>query len=291
MDLFAGNNANLAKNAPNGGGFKLTTPTIILVVVGVLIVLGVLIYLYLRKRPQEVTVLGPYNLKGVTNTSSGSSQETLVDSSQLNSSMGNNFTFSMFLYMDDTNAERIPIGGPSGEFRFKPLVYILGVGTITVDPLHQKALLTLQPLTDRAVKKVDSPVNVIIDDFLVARWNQLTFSVEGRSVDVYLNGVLIKSALMENVPVLSPVGLVLETIPDFSGQTGLFQAWPRRLTGSEVLLNYKRNVDLRGKPAIPEQTVALSEILKYFKTNLCKIGFCGFKYDVGPLQYVDYEFA
>jgi hypothetical protein len=275
----------------NGGGLTLTTPLIILIVTGVLLLIGVLLYFYFRKKSYEVTVLGPYNLKGVTNTSSDSSQETLLDSSQLNSSMGNNFTFSMFLYMDDTNAERIPIGGPSGEFRFKPLVYILGVGTITADPIHQKALLTLQPLTDRAVTKKDTPINVIIDNFLVARWNQLTFSVEGRSVDVYLNGVLLKSALMENVPVLAPVGLILETIPDFSGQAGLFQAWPRRLTGSEVLLNYKRNIDLRGKPYIPESDVKLSEILDYFKTNLCKIGFCGFKYDIGPLQYVDYEFA
>lgn len=290
MDLFAGNNL-VSKNTSNGGGFKISTPLIILGVVCVLLVLGILLYFYLRKRSHEVTVLGPYNLKGVTDTSSDSSQETLIDSSQLNSSLGNNFTFSMFLYMDDTNAERIPIGGPSGEFRFKPLVYILGVGTITADPLHQKALLTLQPLTDRAVKQADTPVNVILDDFLVARWNQLTFSVEGRSVDVYLNGILIKSALMENVPVLAPVGLILETIPDFSGQAGLFQTWPRRLTGSEVLLNYKQNVDLRGKPAIPEASIKFSEILGYFKTSLCKIGFCGFKYDVGPLQYIDYEFA
>ena len=193
--------------------------------------------------------------------------------------------------MNDTNAERIPIAGPSGDFRFKPLVYILGVGTITADPIHQKARLTLQPLTDSAVKKVDSPVIVDIDNFLVARWNQLLFSVEGRSVDVYLNGNLIKSALMENVPVLAPVGLLLETIPDFTGQAGLFQAWPRRLSGPEVMLNYKRNVDLRGKPSIPDATFSWSDAWKYMKVNLCKIGFCGFKYDVGPLQYIDYEFA
>lgn len=292
MNLFTDSNTlTVPRNISTGGGFKLTAPVTILISTCVLIIVGVLLYLYFRKKSYEVTVMGPYNLKGVTHASSDSSQETLLDSSQLNSSMGNNFTFSMFLYMDDTNAERIPIAGPSGEFRFKPLVYILGVGTITVDPLHQKALLTLQPLTDNTIKKTDTPVNVVIDNFLVARWNQLTFSVEGRSVDVYMNGILIKSTLMENVPILAPVGLILETIPDFSGQAGLFQAWPHRLTGSEVLLNYKRNVDLRGKPSIPEVTVNFSEILNYFKTNLCKIGFCGFKYDVGPLQYIDYEFA
>jgi hypothetical protein len=291
MDLFGAAN-NLGRNAAkNSGGFKLATPSIILIAVIALIVVGILLYLYFRKKPQMATVMGPYELKGISNSGEKSSQETLLDASQLSSSLGNNFTFSMFLYMNDTNAERIPIAGPSGDFRFKPLVYILGVGTIIADPIHQKARLTLQPLTDRAVKKVDAPVLVDIDNFLVARWNQLLFSVEGRSVDVYLNGNLIKSAQMENVPLLAPVGLLLETIPDFTGQAGLFQAWPRRLTGPEVMLNYKRNVDLRGKPSIPEETIKISEILNYFKVNLCKVGFCGFKYDVGPLQYVDYEFA
>jgi hypothetical protein len=292
MDLFGSNNRNVGRNSSaSGGAATFTTPTLIILVVGAIVIIGVLLYFYFRKKSQEVTVLGPYELKGVSNTSQQSSQETLVDSSQLSTSMGNNFTFSMFLYMNDTNAERIPIAGPAGDFRFKPLVYILGVGTITADPIHQKARVTLQPLTDQAVTGVNSPVEIILDEFLVARWNQLTFSVEGRSVDVYLNGVLIKSALMENVPVLAPVGLLLETIPDFTGQAGLFQTWPRRLTGSEVLANYKRNVDLRGKPAIPDPVLSWQDIVKNFKVNLCKVGICGLDYKTGPLQYVDYEFA
>jgi hypothetical protein len=292
MDLFAGASNNANRNAaPAVAGVKMTPGVVIGLVLSVLVVLGAVLYWWFKPRPDHVTVLGPYNLKGVTNTASATSQETILDSSQLTTNMGNNFTLSAFVYMDETNAERIPIAGPAGDFRFKPLIYILGVGTVTVDPIHQKARVSIQPLTDRSVRKVDSPVNIDIDNFVVARWNQLTICVEGRSVDVYLNGALVKSAIMENVPLLAPVGLLLETIPDFSGQAGLFQAWPRRLTGPEVIRNYKRNTDLRGKPAIPDQAVDFSEVWGMLKESLCKIGFCGFKYDVGPLQYVDYEFA
>jgi hypothetical protein len=170
-------------------------------------------------------------------------------------------------------------------------VYILGVGTIIVDPIHQKARISIQPLTDRTMRRVDSPTNIDIDNFVVARWNQLTVSVEGRSIDVYMNGNLVKSAIMENVPLLSPVGLLLETVPDFSGQAGLFQVWPRRLKGEEIVRNYKQNTDLRGKPAIPDAAVQWSDVWNNLKEKLCKVGFCGFKYDIGPLQYVDYEFA
>lgn len=228
---------------------------------------------------------------GVTSSAGGSSQSTLFDAVQLNQNLGNNFTLSGFFYMDSVNAERIPIAGPTGDYRFKPLLYILGVGTVIVDPLHQKARVSIQPLTDPAVRRSDAPVNIDIDNFVVARWNQLTVTLEGRSVDVYLNGALVKSALLDNLPRLKPVGVLLETIPDFSGQAGLFQAWPRRLTGSEIMVNYKRNVDLRGKPAIPDGALDWTEVWKTLKEKLCKVGFCGFNYDAGPLMYVDYQFA
>lgn len=288
MDLFGARNAS---NAARNSGSGMSPLLMIALVVATVAVIGGGLYLWFRRRPDHTTVQGPFNLKGVTTSAAGSSQVTILDSSQLQSDTGNNFTISAFVYMDEFNAERIPIAGPAGDFRFKPLIYILGVGTVIIDPIHQKARVSLQPLTDRAIRRIDAPVNIDIDNFVVSRWNQITISVLGRSADVYLNGKLIKSAIMENVPLLSPVGLLLETIPDFSGQAGLFQAWQRRLTADEVMRNYKRNVDLRGKPFIEIEGLTWGEVWDNFKKQLCKVGFCGFKYDIGPLQYVDYDFA
>jgi hypothetical protein len=288
-DPLLGLSSNVRRNVGSVGGGGASITTTILFVLAAFFLVGGVLYWWFRPRPHHATVMGPWSLKGVTASASGSSQETILDSSQLLKTMGNNFTLSFFVYMDEVNAERIPIAGPAGDYRFKPLVYILGVGTVVVDPLHQKALVQIQPLTDRA--RVNAPVTIEVDNFVVARWNQLTLCVEGRSADVYLNGRLIKSALMENVPALQPVGLLLETIPDFSGTAALFQAWPRRLTGGEVQRNYKQNTDLRGRPAIPSPGVQWAEVWDNLKGQLCKVGFCGFKYDVGPLQYVDYDFA
>jgi len=288
MELYNNAVRNVSATT-SGGGVKVGR--LLAVVLGVALVVALVLYFLFRRGPDHATVLGPYTLKGVSASASGSSQETLFDALQLNKNLGNNFTLSGFFYMDEVNAERIPIGGPSGDYRFKPLLYVLGVGTVIVDPLHQKARVSIQPLTDPAVRRVDAPVNIDIDNFVVARWNQLTVTLEGRSVDVYLNGALVKSALLDNVPRLKPVGILLETVPDFSGQAGLFQAWPRRLTGGEVLRNYKRNVDLRGKPAIPDGGLEWGEVWKTLKEKLCKVGFCGYNYSVGPLQYVDYQFA
>ena len=267
-------------------------PAVLYGMIGVVVVIiGYLLYKWFTRKPEQAIVLGPYNLRGVTGSAAASSQETIFDQPQLNSNLKNNFTLSFFVYMNEINAERIPLAGPDGDFRFKPLLLILGVGSVTVDPIHQKARVTLQPLTDARIRKVNAPTVIDIDDFVAARWNQLTITVEGRSADIYLNGNLIKSALMENVPVLYPVGVLLETVPDFSGQAGLFEAWPRRLTMKEVIRNYKRNVDLRGKPNIPEGSLSLGDVWGDFKSKLCKIGFCGFGIEVGPIKYIDYQFA
>lgn len=285
----AGNVFNVAANKVAAApGYSM------LFILAIVFAVGVALFYYFRPKAEEVTVMGPYLLRGASTGGKNSTQETVFDQSMMNQRMGNNFTFSTFIYMDDTNAERIPIAGPKGDFRFKPLIYILGVGTVTVDPIHQVAQVIIEPLSDRRQIRNRSEgrgVTINVDNFVAAKWNQLTISVEGRSVDVYLNGVLAKSALMENVPVLYPIGVILETIPDFSGQAALFQAWPRRLNEPEVVRNYKRNTDTRGKPLIPVKGMSLKDVFDKLGTQLCEIGFCGFRFNVGPMQYIDYDFA
>lgn len=274
---------------------------------------AVFLYWVFRPRAQEVTALGPYKLHGVGLEAPKSSRITLFDVSDLNrtdddnwivralknifgfgrqtggNKLGNNFTVSGFFYMDDISAERIPQVA-AGEFKFKPTLFILGVGTITLDPIYQKARVRISPLTNLFGEQKYEDIE--IPNVTVAKWHQITVAVLGRSVDVYLNGVLVKSALLENVPTIYPVGVELETVPDFIGQAGLFQAWGSRLTVSEVARNYKRNTDLRGKPFIPDPTIGLSDMLSKIKEQMCaNLGFCGFSMSTGPLQYIDYEYA
>ena len=289
MDSLYENAGNMFNTAANKAA---ATPGYAIVfIIALVFGVGIALFYYLRPKAEDVTVMGPYMLKGASTGGRNSTQETIFDQGQLNQKLGINFTFSSFIYMDDTNAERIPLAGPKGDFRFKPLILILGVGTVTVDPIHQMARVTIEPLSDRSKMKRTGGVDIDIENFVAARWNQLLISVEGRSVDVYLNGKLAKSALLENVPVLYPIGVILETVPDFSGQIGLFQAWPRRLTEPEVVVNYKRNTDTRGKPRIPEKGLNLKDMFDKLGEQLCGFGFCGFRFNVGPMQYIDYDFA
>jgi hypothetical protein len=274
----------------------------------VVLVLGFILYRMLTPQARNVTAMGPYALLGSTTADMPkNTQISLFDMSVFQpgdeawymrvlralrilgarntgrASMGNNFTFSGFYYMEDTNIERIPLK-TTGEFDFKPTVYIIGVGEIRLDPIHQKARITLKA-------HGSTITNIDIDNVTVAKWNQIAITVIGRTVDVYLNGVLARSAQMNNVPLVYPLGVMLETAPEYVGQAGLFQAWPERLTVSEIARNYARNVDTRGKPLIPDSQLRWGDVWKRIGEQFCSVGFCGFDFSVGPLQYIDYEFA
>ena len=248
-----------------------------------LVIFAVLVW-YFWPRGNDSTVLGPFVLSEQSNLASA---VAVFTQSQVTKSLGNNFSLGFFVYMDKINESRIPFAGSKGDYRFKPFINILGVGSIFIDPVHQEARFSVNTTSPEFGKKGD----LTVDSFPIARWNQVLITVEGRTVDLYVNGVLRTSALLENIPMWTPTGVLLETSPDFSGQAGLFQAWPYRLTESAIMTNYKRNTDTRGKPLIPDVEPSMSEIMKHFKLNLCKYGFCFEKKIKSATEYVDYEYA
>jgi len=250
-------------------------------------VIGMLLFYWLRPKADHATAMGPFQLRDASKVHTNSIT-TIFDQTQIDANLGNNFTFSFFVYMHEVNGENIPFAGPEGDYRFKPIVYILGVGDIQIDPIHQIGRVRVKPLTSDGVNTISI---LEFKNFMIARWNQVTVTLEGRSLDVYVNGALANSILLENVPILNPAGVLLEQTPDFEGQAGLFQAWPRRLSESEVAANYKRNVDTRGKPLIPLTANTWSLVYDNLSKSMCDIGLCGINVRVGPMQYVDYEFA
>jgi hypothetical protein len=136
-----------------------------------------------------------------------------------------------------------------------------------------------------------SPADTItLPNFSVARWNQLAFSIEGRTVDVYLNGALATSMLLENVPYASPTQITLNPQPGYDGQVGYVQAWPRRLTMAEIVANYKQTSDRKGKPAIPDSPFQWSDLLKGLENGFCSLGICPTASSTSPLQYIDYAY-
>jgi hypothetical protein len=120
----------------------------------------------------------------------------------------------------------------------------------------------------------------------------VTVCVEGRSVDVFINGILASSMQLDNVPAAPMSGLFLNASPDFQGQVALMQVWRERRTSQQILENYKRNTDTRGRPLLPATSWTWGNIVDKMKEAICRgTGFCGLRISSGPLDYVEYEFA
>jgi len=250
-----------------------------------LVVLVALIAWYFWPHETTVVAMGPYPLYGASMKVRPPIQ--LFDVSQTSKGFANNFTFSTYIYVSDVTKPAIGQQPPN------TLIALTGAGSILIDVAQAKALLTLTPTLapgQTATTTPSDPNNTItVPNFLTARWNQFAFTIEGRTVDVYLNGALVSSTLLNNVPLATPTQITLYQQPGYEGQVGYAQAWPRRLTMTEVIANYKATSDWKGKPAIPDPLFQWSKLLDMMASGFCYVGLCPTS-PTNPLQFIQYEY-
>ncbi len=276
---------------PAGIGSMSKSRLILIAVIVIIIIICIYAYvLYTKRKKEYVEILGPY---GLSTEHLGNPWLTLTsaeDSQKLISA--NNVTFSFFIYVQTPTIELNPLTSPEGNFENIDYTFVLGSSLgIFFDPLHQLAGLDIHSLSvpgDSSVKQIIIKKRITFDN-LSQRWNQITVSIEGRTVDIYTNGILTSSTLLENIPLTEFFAAWLNKSPDFVGQICYFQIWPKRRTASEILDNYRRVTDVRGKPLVPDFQLQIKNLFQ----NFCSVtGVCGFRFDsISPLKYIDYEFA
>jgi hypothetical protein len=248
------------------------------------------------------TVLYTVNNSSMTYTINGGASSTPTSLAAMTS-----YVTAQLKLNDPANPEIPPLIIPNLAFatlqslRFKistsgVTAYLNGSGSDSDSP-HSAFTFPIAPTTTlTAVLILTPPITpspadtITLPNFSVSRWNQLAFSIEGRTVDVYLNGALATSTLLENVPYASPTQITLNPQPGYEGQVGYVQAWPRRLTMAEILANYKKTSDRKGKPAIPDSPFEWSDLLKGLENGFCSLGLCPSASSSDPFQYINYMF-
>ncbi len=262
------------------------------------IVAAIGLILWFRHRtPKEVLTIGPYNIGPNTDRKDQPKWIPMLTAEQIAKTTTNNITCSFFLYVDTDILHQLPVNY-DGSYN---LEYVMKVGRtmgITVNPVKQECIVDIlqaDPHTHRGstVRARTNAIRTIrIPNFYLAKWNQITITVEGRSIDTYLNGKLATSAILDNVPITLFSGMDLNGSPDFNAQVSLVQVWPTRRSSQQILENYKANTDTRGKPIVPEPTLSFSGALGRLSTVLCTgTGICGFILQTSPTDYVEYDFA
>ena len=120
---------NVAENATESvmPAIQSSPRSVWIAVIVAVFVIGAIAFWYFRPKARDVTVLGPFMLEGRGLKPKEDTIKTVFDDSQIQSSLGENFSLSFFVYMDDVNQERVPFSGQKGDCRFKPLLFLLGV--------------------------------------------------------------------------------------------------------------------------------------------------------------------
>jgi hypothetical protein len=268
-------------------------------VVAALVVVILVWYIYTH-RAKLAKSDGPFDLRN-DEVNKGEDQKwfPVFDADQTQLSAGNNITMSFFVYVKDLTMDRIPVNY-DGSYRFQYLLTIGNIVGFIINPVKQECIVDVLQTpphgynTNRVEQKAVVLRSTTIPHVMISRWNQIAICIEGRSVDLYLNGDLVSSIQLDNLPLAPMNGVLLNSSPDFMGQACLFQMWPERRTIEQIRENYMANTDTRGRPNIPEPGIAWRDVWGSMRAQVCdKTGLCAGIDDAaaGPLNYVEYQFA
>ena len=105
--------------------------------------------------------------------------------------------------------------------------------------------------------------NFNIKDFIYQKWENVVIVVDNRSVDIYLNGELDRSAFLPNVPWISNDNLYIgQAGNNFNSHVGLVEYFNDALTIDKVRSLYNKN---KGKSIFRKKLITYA---KYYKEKM-----------------------
>lgn len=152
-----------------------------------------------------------------------------------NPSSGYNLSYSMWIYIRDW------------DYRFGKWKNIMWKGNTTV-PRHSPSIW-LYPLTNSI--KVDTShtgangmTSCDVENIPLQKWVHLTYVLNNRSVDIYVNGKLERTCILEGIPVNNANDtLTINYNNGFYGKMGKMQYFTKSLSPEEIVSLYMAGPD------------------------------------------------
>lgn len=227
------------------------------IVVTLLIVIGVVFVTLKNKQSGSVqTLKGPIDMYEPSNV-------VLVTRGNTTGSMRGSYTLSFYMRVDAV---------PDMRTQGTPFLTWPGVWALNYTPSHEQLTWVFEQSPDAAGVGPSKDI-VTLPHVPLQRWNQIVIGFEGRTADLYVNGKLIKSDILNNVPPSAAASISI--VPKhMMGQVAYVQLWSRRLTTTQVAANYVSTSDSQGRPYLgPELLTSLSSIK--IPNLFCPGGKCG----------------
>lgn len=233
---------------PNAPTTKWVMPVVAVIVgIAILVLIIYTIIVATTARP-ALTVLGPIDLFSPSPT------VTVIDRTKTKSAMAGTYTLSFFIRIDAV---------PDMRSDATPLMTWPGVWELNYNPAHEELVWIVQQSPSQSAPSSLMPERVALKGVPLQRWTQITLGFEGRTMDMYVNGTLVRSYSLANLPPTPPASSSSITLVagGLMGQLAYVQLWSRRLTVGQVASNYVDTADSVGRPYLgPEFITALTQV-------------------------------
>jgi hypothetical protein len=185
-----------------------------------LIIVGFLVIVYLLS----------WMFNGTKTLSSFASAKTelVIPSTSLPQGSSVNYAYSIWIYIDDW----------SYRYGEEKIIFLRGAIGSTFMPS-----LSLAP-TDNTLQIVvstdEDPFEFYVPNIPLQKWTNLIVSLNNKSMDTYINGKLVKTVVLPNLPKSDPsASLYLTPNNGFSGYTSRFNYWSDAINPQEAWNVYK----------------------------------------------------
>ena len=183
-------------------------------------------------------------------------------------SMKGSYTLSFYLRADAV---------PDMRAQATPLFTWPGIWNLDYNAAQQELVWTVRETYSGQAAGVKEMQRVSLPKVPMQRWTQVVLAFEGRTMDLYVNGALIKSDTLRNLPPNAAASITI--VPGgIMGEIAYVQLWPRRLTVSEVGTNYTDTSDSQGRPLLGP------DLFKAFTSFSIPNLFCSFRNTCGGSQ-------
>jgi len=160
-----------------------------------------------------------------------------VDASKAPTGSTADFTYSIWFFVDDWN------------YRYGQPKVIFTRGTANSHPspavvldnfVNDLHIKMSYKGTTSANTMEEQTTSITVNDIPLQRWTNLILSLNGRALDIYLDGKLVKTLLLAGVPAI-PISSPVHLTPDggFSGQTANFVYMSRAVNPQEAYDIYR----------------------------------------------------
>lgn len=153
----------------------------------------------------------------------------VIPSSSLSNGGSTNYAYSIWIYVDDW----------SYRYGQEKIIFLRGaIGSIftpalSLMPNDNTVVITMTTATD--------PFECVVPNIPIQKWTNIIVTLNNKSLDAYLNGKLVKTCVLPDLPIINAEASVYLT-PDggFSGYTSRFQYWSTPISPQEAWNIYKK---------------------------------------------------